>query len=645
MKKGGYTSSSLKSLFGGNQQQEKQQQERKKRFSSLHSEPYDTVSEAFNMVLDKMDFLGLKEEGTKFQSHIKTDEDKLYFIQDVGYDYDGQRLYLPNPKQKQQKQQKQHPTKFDVADPLRKRKLYLYMLDIWKNLEESYVNFIRETQGLWENVDEQLKEYLLTHFSYAWESYYDVGPWTKITFSKLTKADKRECRLQILMNMNDNLNDLYFPTQEISKDSIKNTVLRLYILQKLFLNIPLRIIDRGEGHGEGAEGGGGGGKSKVEGGGAQGGGGIVVGRVHRIRASKIHPLQNFQQVDVRDARKIENEVQNFGTIRDLLEQFRVAHISQQVLQRQLQRNMKFDNNEYFVQLFLVLLREFDLCQELEMQFVMLQWIVHLNDIYKVILEQKKEFKEFKEFIEPWVEERIELRHQHLDCDFSLFFDILERENDDGSKMYFLLRMRQKEMNRLWKCFLFREIGNGKERLDISALFLENIYSAFYHSTQELEESYRHGQLTIPEVNIKKGLLADRLNQLSEFLQHNQMELFPKNEQRRNTGCGGVGGQGGKVVKVGLTKENLTPFLQQCTTVQGWGKYQNFFQELMESLLKGPVEKSESDMLRLLYVFIFTKFAKAEDKTFYYGLVFSDFVKKLVHHFFPSNLTCQQQIRV
>ena len=281
--------SSVANLFGGKspqeQQQQKQEQIRKKKLSTLKSVTCKNISDAFEIVLHELDFLGLQEEGTTFR-HITDERDKLDFIQDVGYDFLENKLYFPkNQKvQKEPKEQKE-PIRFELDNPFYIRKIHDFILNIWKEVQESYVNFLCETEGLIERMQEGIYEYLMRFFPYAWDNYYDVGPWTVTTFFKLTKSDKIECREQILLNMNELLNKLYFPKEEMSKDLIKNIVLQLSILQKIFHNIPLVptiiIKDR---EGEGAQ--------MIEevdlqgGGSAQGGGNVVGGYGGRRRRTK-----------------------------------------------------------------------------------------------------------------------------------------------------------------------------------------------------------------------------------------------------------------------------------------------------------------------------------------------------------------------
>jgi hypothetical protein len=597
--------------------------------------------------------LGLQEEGTTFR-HITDERDKLDFIQDVGYDFLENKLYF----QKEQKEQKE-PTRFELDNPFYIRKIHDFILNIWKEVQESYVNFLCETEGLIERMQKGIYEYLMRFFPYAWDNYYDVGPWTVTTFFKLTKSDKIECREQILINMNELLYRLYFPKEEMSKDLIKNIVLQLSILQKIFHNIPLVptiiIKDR---EGEGAQ--------MIEevglqgGGSAQGGGNVAGGYGGRRERKKRFKIQ-FQQMNAP-----ETDISSFGNhkvIRDLLQQNRLGGITEQVLQRQLQRNIHVENNENFVQLFLALLREFDTCPDVNNQFEILERLRKIKDIYKRIIGERNvhrrqnKYTQFLAFIEPWVDQRIDFREQFLFCYFSLFFKIIQVEIHDEERMI-LLRMKKQQISRLWKCFLYRQLKSGKERLDISALFLKNIFRAFHDANIVEREKLEH-------LDYKdKGLLVHRLGELLEFFIQHQMELFPRNLQRQNIGCvgGGVGGgvgsegnlqEGGgqqqrrKVKKVRLTEQQLDTLFEIYTKVPGWGKYTNFFKELSHTLSspsQGPQEKSESDVLRLLYIFIFTKYV--ENYTFYDALVISDFAEHFIKHIFPPNLQCQQsQINV
>jgi hypothetical protein len=419
-----------------------------------------SLTEAVQQVMKIFNFLKFPQPmfNQRFFSNVLSanDQAKLKFLSKSGFVYDPSTKLLTYPQPQGSVGKNPHPWREKAVQRhgrmLTQFFLYKDCLDLEK---DCFATFLKDSIPEFDKVLTEFRHFLMYHYSYGWEFYYDVGPWTVVTLEGLTDVDRKKCKDHILNKLFHHLHKLYNAVDRIPQDELHQDMKTILILYILWNTIP---------------------HSK------------------QLQAARKKDEKDFPTLSSQQIKKLAFQDKSDGEC---------------------------------IQLFLAMLRQFDLCKDLMKQFVMLQGLQHVT---MKLLESRGD--EFLRDYQNWMVERYQHRKSYLDFNVDLFFNLNIRMRKAPAVQRLddiqLLRMTDETILKMWQRFMYHLEPSSSELSPVQR-FLEEIYATFYEAIDIMKDDKDR-----PHYSHVIHLFTGRLNQLASFFEHHEELFVPfqKQPQRR-----------------------------------------------------------------------------------------------------------------
>jgi len=167
------------------------------------------------------------------------DQAKTKFLVQSGFVYDPSTKLLTYPQPEGSVGKNPHPSREKAIQRhgriLTQFFLYKDCLDLEK---EQFATFLKDSIPEFDKVMTEFRHFLMYYFSYGWEFYYDVGPWTVVTLEGLTDVDRKKCKDHILDKLFHHLHKLYHEVDRIPQKVVHREMKTILILYILWNTIP-----------------------------------------------------------------------------------------------------------------------------------------------------------------------------------------------------------------------------------------------------------------------------------------------------------------------------------------------------------------------------------------------------------------------